>query len=335
MGISLLNLERPEMHYCFLNEDIKDLQEDPLILQKIYAQKIEKLLIGNLSKQQILNEANLPANLAGQKVLLRCSYDNMIAGLRLLQKYGVETIETETDIIKIENWYKLNLTQRKFAEISLSDIENGLFKTEVLEFFFKECNIFLKSVHKGFSAVINPMRILQHDQKLIRFLKRQCKKYGENLLLTNYCKIRTDSIGTRESRHIITNDNVINSSRFLLNLKHTVPRSHIIKAREIAKIISMIKSFPQNYVLDLGEFVDNDNVMYLDIVEINPLTCSLCYVNNSIFDYVLPEIREIQIQSRMGAEYCYDAIKKPQKYYIRRISNINYSCIASDRYFFL
>lgn len=323
------------MHYCFLNEDIKDLQEDPLILQKVYAQKIEKLFIGNLSKQQILNKANFPADLASQKVLLRCTYDNMIAGLRLLQKYGVETIETETDIIKIESWYKLNLTQRKFTEISLSDIENNLFKTEVLELFSKGYNIFVKSLHKGFSAVINPMRILQHDQELIRFLKRQCKKYGENLLLTQYYKMRTDSIGARESRHIITNDNVINSSRFLLNLKHTVPRSHIMKAREITKNISMIKSFPQNYVLDLGEFVDSNNVMYLDIVEINPLTCSMCYVNNSIFDYILPEIKEIQRQSQMGAEYCYDAIEKPQKYYLRRVSNINYSCIASDKYFFL
>ena len=281
------------MYYCFLNEDIRGLQDDPLILQKEYARKMEKLFIGDLSKQQILNESNCPISLVGQKVLLRCTYDNMIAGLRLLKKYGVETIETETDIIKIESWYKLNLTQRKFAEISLFDIENDFFNKEALRLFSQGYNIFLKSIHKGFSAVINPMRIIQHDQELIRFLKRQCEKHGVNLLLTNYYKMKTDSIGTRESRHIIINNNVINSSRFLSNLSHTVPKTHIIKAGEKAEAIRMIKHFPKNYVLDVGDFVDSDNILYLDIVEINPLTCSMCYVNNSIFDYIFPEIKEI------------------------------------------
>lgn len=40
----------------------------------------------------------------------------------------------------------------------------------------------------------------------------------------------------------------------------------------------------------------------------------MCYVNNSIYADVVPEIGECQRQLMMGAEFCYDAIANPKNY---------------------
>lgn len=323
------------MYYCFLNEDIENLVNDPLLLQKNYAQAMGRLCIGNLTKQQIFDEINHPVNLVGKKVLLRSTYDNMIMGFHLLQKCGAELVETNNDVEKIESWLYLKLTHRNYWDIELSDLKTPSSNKNLQDFLIQTDMIFLKSKQKGFSAVIKSSKLLQHEPEVFSFLNNKCKLYGVQLLLTKYCTLKTDSIGTRESRHVIINGQVMNSSRLLRSVKHTVPKSHIVKAHAIANQIRNIKSFPKNYILDLGEFSDKDGNFYLDIIELNPLSCSMCYVNNSIFDTILPEIEEKHRLLLMGPEYCYDAIKNPENYYISKPSNRNYSYIATERYSFL
>ena len=111
-------------------------------------------------------------------------------------------------------------------------------------------------------------------------------------------------LGTREIRHIILNNQVVNSSRSLHSLKHTVPKSHKNIAVHVADHIRSLGVFPDNYALDLGEFVDCNGDSYIDIVELNPISCSMCYVNNSIYTNVVPEISECQHQLMMGVEFC-------------------------------
>lgn len=121
-------------------------------------------------------------------------------------------------------------------------------------------------------------------------------------------------LGTREIRHIILNNQVVNSSRALHSLKHTVPKSHKNIAIHMVDHIRRLGVFPANYALDLGEFIDSNGNSYIDIVELNPISCSMCYVNNSIYADVVPEIGECQRQLMMGAEFCYDAIANPKNY---------------------
>ena len=90
-------------------------------------------------------------------------------------------------------------------------------------------------------------------------------------------------LGTREIRHIILNNQVVNSSRALHSLKHTVPKSHKNIAIHMVDHIRRLGVFPANYALDLGEFIDSNGNSYIDIVELNPISCSICYVNNSIY----------------------------------------------------
>ena len=115
----------------------------------------------------------------------------------------------------------------------------------------------------------------------------------------------------------------------LHSLKHTVPKSR----KNIAiHIIRRLGVFPANYALNLGEFIDSNGNSYIDIVELNPISCSMCYVNNSIYADVVPEIGECQRQLMMGAEFCYDAIANPKNYDMLRISNKSYTYTSDNQY---
>ncbi len=318
------------MFYCFLNEDIQGLTQDPLNIQKEYAQRIGSLCIGDLEKQTVFIASGYDFANTDEKVLLRCSYDNLKAGLLLLEKHGVNLVETESDIEQIESWHTFGLTSRPIREVSLSELLMASPDT-----FGAPDKLFLKSKHKGFSAIIGTSRIVRRDPEVVSFLETQCGKYGTQIVVSKYVPIKTDSIGTRETRHIILDGCLANSSRFLHAVRHTVPRSHRVKAQELVHQIKALGTFPSNYVLDLGEFIDDDGTPYLDIVELNPLSCSMCYVNNSIFDIAVPEISECQKQLLMGYEYCYDAINNPHRYTRERTSNINYTFKSEERYSFI
>lgn len=67
-------------------------------------------------------------------------------------------------------------------------------------------------------------------------------------------------------------------------------------------------------------------------IESKYISCSMCYVNNSIYADVVPEIGECQRQLMMGAEFCYDAIANPKNYDMLRISNKSYTYTSDNQY---
>lgn len=106
------------MYYCFLEEDIERLTNDPLVIQKEYARRLGSLYVGSLKQQAIFDISGSKVSLAGKKVLLRCTYDNLIRGICLLDKQGAKLIETESDIDRIESWYKLRLTIERYGKLN-------------------------------------------------------------------------------------------------------------------------------------------------------------------------------------------------------------------------
>ncbi len=318
------------MYYCFLKEDTDGLTYDPLVIQKEYAKRLGCLCVGSLEKQAIFNDVGFEFPIANQRVLLRCAYDNLRDGLHLLEKNGANLIETDADIEKIETWHTLGLTNRQLRECDLSEL-----LTASSKIIGATDKLFLKSKHKGFSAVISASRIARRDPEVVAYLEIQCRKYGDRIILSKYIPFKMDSLGTRETRHVILDGKLANSSRFLHTIKHTVPRSHKVKAQEFIRQINDLGTFPCNYILDLGEFIDDNGNPYLDIVELNPLSCSMCYVNNSIFTVAMPEIGECQKSLLMGYEFCYDAIRNPLRYTQKRTSNRNYAFMSEERYSFI
>ena len=96
--------------------------------------------------------------------------------------------------------------------------------------------------------------------------------------------------------------------------------------------LASVEGFPKNYVLDMGLFQRGGQV-FADVVEINPLTTSLCYVNNSVFLDELPEI--VGQNSTMGYEYRLDALLAPTRYMADRSSGKRYHYTGEDRFLFL
>jgi hypothetical protein len=170
------------MYYCFIAEDIANLSNDPLSIQKNYAERLNALCIASLMKQTVLDPSGNPVILKGKKVLLRCTNDNLSYGIQLLLKFGADLVETQDNIRQIENWHKLGITRRKIYELSFPElIEN--FPIELIS---NEA-VFVKSKSKGFSAIINPSKLVQQESQVIDFLKIQARKSQQNMLFSRLC----------------------------------------------------------------------------------------------------------------------------------------------------
>ena len=113
-------------------------------------------------------------------------------------------------------------------------------------------------------------------------------------------------------------------------VRYSLPQFFFLRSH--SDHIRRLGVFPANYALDLGKFIDSNGNSYIDIVELNPISCSMCYVNNSIYADVVPEIGECQRQLMMAAEFCYDAIANPKNYDMLRISNKSYTYTSDNQY---
>ena len=314
------------MYYCFLHEDLDGLTLNPLLLQMEYARRLNSLCIGSLKEGSIRDGQGKEICPIGETVMLRCSTDYFISGVQWLRNKGIKPAETEEDAEQIENWYRLGLTRRTIFEFKADYLKENLLRN-----FRPGDKVFLKSRTKGFSAVLDPGKISELDLKAAGLLKDPAEK----LIACRYFPMKSDSLGIRESRHVVFQHHRLNSSRRLHSVRHTVPGSHIERAEAIVEQLTAVKGFPDSYVLDLGEFIEEDGIPHLDIVELNPISCSMCFVNNSVFDTAVPEIRKNFRQLGMGYEYCYDFLSHPERYALNRVANKNYGYEAEGMYSFL
>lgn len=322
------------MYYCFLLED-KVPAADPLYIQGVYARRLGCCCVASLKQQAAFDSRGSPIDLSDKKVILRTTCENVAQGLKLLERLGAVSIETETDIAQIESWYALNLTHRRVLETSVDDLLRLDSTNWLCQFISERDFVFIKSKRKGFCGVVRSSRILHPDLELKQYLQNEQAKYGAQLLVSEYQRIKVDSMGKRESRHFIFNGIVANSSRAVHSVRHTVPKSHMENAHEVASRIATLPNFPSNYVLDIGDFILDSGETDTDIIELNPLTTSMCYVNNSVFYTVLPEIEKLHEQYMFGPEHCYDALINPNKYHYDRVTNRVYSFTSENRRDFL
>ena len=322
------------MEYCFIKEDLIINDRDPLCIQKQYAHRLKRMYIADLKEQSVFDWKGERVNsLVGRIIFLRCSYDLLVSALRLLDDLGADVIENIENLNMIENWFFQNISQRSIKEYSVEQLYQSfhLGNRKLADTFGTEC-IFVKSKKKGFSTQVKISSLTDRDARFLAFINRMKYQYGDSMLVSKYFTIRNDSLGPRETRHIILDGKLVNSSRMIHSLRHTVPKSHMIKAKEIADYLCKI-DFPKNYVLDLGEF-KQDASIFLDVVEINPISCSLCYVNNSIFTELIPEIEFLYCQCMFGYEYCYDYLNHPHDYSINKSANGDYAYKNEQRYIF-
>ena len=283
------------MIYGFIKEDFEHLDErNPLWIQAQYAKYIDQYCEVDLKNGKIKDEYGQNRSVYHQAVLLRASCDNAGRGMKMLAKEGAILVECEKDVKQIESWYELGITQRKIREITYQDILD-----EKIEINRSDSYMFIKSKIKGFSCCVRSERLWEKEKDFMGFLESQCKQWGECLLLCRAIKLKSDSLGKRETRHVVINNKVINSSRHTIALVHTVSERYKI---------------------------------YLDVVEINPLTTAMCNINNSIFMENTEMDKKDTGKFGMGVEYIMDYKQSPKKYVLQRTSNGNYE-YASDSYY--
>ena len=322
------------MYYCFVKEDLEKLPgSDPFLIQARYAEMLGKLCCCCLYRNTITDQKEKPVDISGQQVFLRASCDSARQAIKLLRDNGAILVEETSDIDKIERWETLKLTRRPVYQITYGNIIYDAYTDEVCRFLASTPQLFLKTRKKGFSAELTVNVLLDKPHKFRELLRSRLRNEDEELLISERLQVRRDSLGKREARHFIRNGKLANSSRALHSVRHAVPRSLDEKARELVAQIAARKDFPKDYVLDTGEFEKNGEV-FCDLVELNPVTSSLCYVNNSIFEETVPEIRKLSTKARMGVEYCYDALEHGECYVWDRCAQTDYTYLKEEHYIF-
>ena len=307
------------MIYCFDKEDLGiDAPYNVFVIQEKYARQISRVCVLNSKVGELTDiTGGRISDLRGEQVFLRASYDRMLYDIEILESLGARMLETKSDIESIENWPALGLTKRRIVRTTLDNL------SDCISIFLGKETLFVKTMHKGTNMVVKRESLENHDSNEYRLLEEACPKYGEELLVSEKAEMKSDSMGKRESRHFFLGGELISSSRYVYGIRHKVPTSHIHKAKEIAQVMKNI-SFPKNFVLDVGDFIDSEGNSYTDIVEFNPLTCSECYVGNSIFSKRIEVIDEVYQQYRIGNEFCYDLLERPDKYSLEKVSNRSY-----------
>lgn len=322
------------MYYCFVQEDILHLYDnDPLSLQIKYAKKLGVFSCCHLSRGIIVDQADSNIDLAHELVVLRATCDTMLRAIELLNFHRAKLIETDDDIFAIEHWDKLLLTKRPILATSFESVLNASFTSQIYDFLIATPRLFIKSRKKGFTVQVPSRKVLDRDMEIIDFFRKRYTNEFDELLISEALEIKADSLGTKETRHFVFNGMIANSSRMVHSVKHTVPRTLLTSAVSFIKSIAEREGFPQNYVLDVGEF-KKGNETFIDIIELNPITNSLCYVNNSIFNTVIPEVEKMHEKTGMGAEYCYDAYNHPKRYIWKRYSYSRHQYNNDERFFF-
>lgn len=322
------------MYYCFIREEIATIDsKDPLVIQANYAKHINKFCCCSLKDRKVTDACDKLIVL-GEEVCLRATCDNVMEALAILQENNIKPIETPSEIEKIQLWEELNLTHREVVSVRYRELISQNFSKRTREFLEKHKYVFLKSRIKGISVKIQSEKVLNADEKFVEILNKAKKTISDEFLISPILKIESDSLGEKEARFFVHGNKIINCSRNVHTVKHTVVAPFLKKAQEIIDIIGEKDVFPENYVLDIAKFNDGSQT-YFDVVEINPISTALCYVNNSIFTECCDDIEGIYREYQFGYEYCYDFRMSSNVYHKERLSNYNYSYITDGRYDFL
>jgi hypothetical protein len=320
--------------YCFIKEDLEILEShNPLLIQAEYAKHIDQFVYCSILEEKIYDFDNLKNMHNDEPVFLRTTCDSLNQTIKFFNENGIRIVENIRDIQAIENWDKYNFSSRKIFSVFCKDIIRGHFNKDVKEFLYANTIIFIKSRKKGFTAKVSTKRLLDKDCEFIKFLSAYMLK-NEEVIISEYLDIVIDSLGKRESRHFVMNGQIMNSSRPIHSIRHNVPKSQIDYALSLVKKINSCLEFPANFVLDIGEF-KKDDFQFIDIVEFNPITCSQCYINNSIFEFASRDILPFYNKTCMGYEYCLDALRFPEYYPKERLALANYEYNNVTHYEFL
>ncbi len=321
--------------YCFVSSDLDGIDEtDPLYIQARYAKALGRFLLLRFDSQKVLDKDNNEKDVNNLSVFVRTTCLLRKKACAFLSCRGAVLTENDAAVLAIQNWDKLNITKREIIPLSVGEACDINFRKDLIRSFDRPEFLFLKTREKGFSLKVSTEQFLNEDGAFVNLMRSKCPDDDQQLLVSPWITIKKDSLGPLEIRCFVIDGEILNVSRIVHSVRHAVPRSMQEAAHGIVKQIISVKTFPTSFVLDLGMFCMHGSYEP-DIIEINPVSVSMCYVNNSIFDECLEECLPVYQKSGWGYEYCYDMLFNPSAYHLERVIGYNYLFEDQERYVLL
>jgi hypothetical protein len=303
------------MFYCFVKKTINDVPDDEeLLIQARYARSINSLIIYDSTREVFLNQFDESICIRNIPVLLRTSYEYYSTTAACIIKNGGILLEAPPEREVIQYWSNYLKPQRWIYLIRNEDLLRCQIEKDLEKKLLSNEYVFLKSSVKGFSKIIKARELLDYKSSFRAVIPRLNKLGINELIISENVKIAIDEYGKLEVRFIVLDNQIISASRFLHSKMHDVDTAFFEAAGIIISNISAKKGFPNNYVLDLAEIV-TQNGSYIDVIEFNPISTALCYVNNTIFTCASNVIRSIHAKTGFGYEYCYDFLEGKNTYF--------------------
>ena len=287
------------MRYCFIRE-LLDIVEasDSYQIQHQYALKIEKCLEYSI-KEDCFFDGN-KEKVDTPRVMIMwigdCKYVTKMD--EVTEKYKINAIDNAYTRKKIQCWYQYGTTKRKIFTLK---------GTALLNYAKNNDLFFIKTMTKNRSAIIK-----NGNTRAVETWGNQ-----DEYIISEYQDILEDILGKKEVRFVVLNGRILNGSRYIHSLFHVVDSKFYKEAKRIKQKIDNLKCFPTSYVMDIALFADKYGNEYYDLVEINSISTALCYVNNSFFEEIVPEIAEIYKKTNWGYEYCYDYLQNENMYFFK------------------
>ena len=319
-------LSEETLLYLFVKEDLRTLPKtDELWIQKRYADELGKCGVISLASDDIdLGPIDRDTN--GEPALLRATCETAPAALSLLERKGIDLVESASDVEAISNWPQLGVTKRKVTMATVDfGIAGSILQALPGEVTATSDRLFIKTVQKGFSADFAVADYTKDPEPIDSFLAMMCHNQKAEILVSPCIDIDTDRLGTKEARFFVFDGIVRNGSRYVHSLAHAVDCALVAFAKETAMLIVQRQGFPLNYVLDVCALPDGS----CDVVEINPVSMSLCYVNNSVFPATS---LTGNVGAAFGPEFLFDCERYPDDYHTVPVPGFSYTYDSQSHY---
>lgn len=285
-----MNLEqytnyREKLHYQLAQEDV------------LLSQKLGKLALFDLRNNTFVDENGNLLKLEGKKVFPRSTIQESDLLMEYLEKAHANSITSREDYKKVENWFEVIPTKRKFKKTTFGEVEKNIDAYE------KEygTSFFMKTIEKGFSGVciifeFNVDSGIQSDFETKPNEKVEKKKakalvdshwHSVNMSINDrntpvlvypFIKLLKDEYGRREWRAFVVENQLWCLSRFSDNV---VPIEDYVYEKVKSKIKEFEGILPSSYVVDFFEYDDEGSTLF-DVCECNPIIASGVFQNNDL-----------------------------------------------------
>ena len=298
------------LYYCFTDGLWNGNAEDDAWLAWEYAKALHCALFLDVETGRVTDACGNPFSVSGQHIFLRTTSDRQFSAIAAIRRSGGKTIETAEDIGQIKHWFSFVPPQRNICCVGSYRELIRLLRDRFLPWVQSNDEVFLKTTRKSFSQVVSTRELIK-GPFWRRIFDLQKIIPTDELVLSSPVTIRRDFLGTREWRVMVLNRKRRNESRYIHTLAHQIPSGVKEEADRIIRQFGAVKRFPGSYALDLMELDDGK----IDIVEVNPISSAMCYVNNSIFEEELEIIHDKHTELGIGYEFCYDALAHQERYH--------------------